>query len=313
MKYWIRLFSTFLSLSIILVALPLQGLASEHQESPHTPNVLAVTTEPSMPTIPITRTGIAENTLNLPQRAAWVEQTTAILENAYGQEVLYVEEDADYIRFHFETEEYDIDPQEAELTPWQMLKTEYIKPESSLSNGYSTKISYFYAWDTSFKNVDNKSAANMISASSLIITLCGGLTSPLSTLITTVASAFNAAVENSKSVQGYTQAKYYYQNKAGCVQTSVGYIPVVYVGCRRGFVSRRAIFTHSGSGEPLDRTKPAPDADNTYDPRNFDKQQDKTNFANNSWITSEAVRRYTNNLGTYMDVFKFSSTPIPGK
>lgn len=259
----------------------------------------------------MTRSSAPENTLQFPQRAAWVQQTTAVLESAYGQEVLYVDEDADYIRFHYQTQDYNIGPQEAELTPWQMLKTEYVKPESSLASTYETKISYFYAWDTGFQNVDNKSAANMVSAASIAITLCGGLSNTLSTVISAVASYHGLVVDQTKSVQGYTQAKYYYQNKAGCVKTASGYLPVVYVGCRRGFVSRRAIFHRRDSGEPLDRVKPAPDGDNTYDPRNFDKQQDKTNFANNAWITSEAVRRYTNSLGTYTDVFKFTSTPIP--
>ena len=193
-----------------------------------------------------------------------------------------------------------------------MLKTEYIQPESSLASSYETKFSYFYAWDTSLQNVDNKSAANMVSAASIAISLCGGLSNPLSMVISAVASYHSLVVDQAKAVKGYTQVKYYYQNKAGCVKTSAGYLPVVYVGCRRGFVAHRAIFSHRDSGEPLDRSKPAADANNTYNPTNYDKQQDKTNFGNNSWITSEAVRRYTNNLGIYTDIFKFTSKPIPG-
>ena len=67
-----------------------------------------------MPTIPMTKSSGPEKTLHLPQRAAWVEQTKAVLENAYGQEVLYVDEDANYIRFHYQTRDYDIDPAIAE-------------------------------------------------------------------------------------------------------------------------------------------------------------------------------------------------------
>lgn len=278
----------------------------------------AVTHEAPMPAIEPTtlQSTNSVNTRSITARQQWVIDTKRILENAYGQTIKAVEEDENVIRFVYQTKTYPLsnqlmDEDAIEVTPFQLLSTEYAKPESAMAVANSSpKINKYYAWSNGYVRVASKNAQTLSSAFGVSMLLVANTPSTLGAIVSTVVSFFNLVIDQNKAVSAETHAKYDYQNKVGCAPTPGGYVSVVFVGTRAGF-ARRIADVHDIYGQPLDRTMPAKDGVPSYNPTNADGWDPKPHFNSDSWIMNEAVRRYQNGLGNYIDVFVHSTTPVP--
>ena len=315
---------------LMILSFPLLGLANDlntnigPNENSSIDDINIITTkEPAMPAINIKSTLSSNtNTLQLPERKAWVATTTAELEAAYGQEVVKVEETSDVVRFIYKTEYYEptgefINQDGIACTPQQLLMTEYLKPESALavqlntnatSRALSTKINFYYDW-SGYYYLQKKSAQSLNVASNVAILIASAITKPLSSVVLGVVNWLGYTILNSQPVQAETKVKYYYQTKAGCVLVNGVWMSTVQVGCRKGFGEWWASWRNSGNQPISDvRTNTGkPDSNPTNSP---DSVEYKPNFNNHTWIHNKAIECYNSGV-PYVDIYAIVARPIP--
>lgn len=159
-----RIVTLLLSTCLVLsLSVPAFANTKEEEMSKHaSDNTLSkygiATQEDAMPLISEFSLHCAQSfgntTLDLPARAKWVADTSAVLEDAYDQNVIDVVEDSDYIIFY-----YDYD--ESKLEDGQLLLTKYLKPESSLGlqASLNTKMNYAWGWSQGYSYKNNQKSA----------------------------------------------------------------------------------------------------------------------------------------------------------
>ncbi len=311
----------------MIFSFPTLGLASEANLNTDQENISSIdiskieTNEPAIPLLK-SKSVLTSNTIQLPERKAWVATTTAELEKAYGQKILNVEETQDVIRFVYETRDYEpraelVNEDGIPCTPQQLLMTEYTKPESNLAaklsssaspRALSTKINYYYEW-SAYYNLQRKGAQSFNAAYNVAILIAGAVTKPLASVVISVATWLGDSVLNSQPVEAETKVKYYYQTKAGCVLANGVWTATVQVGCRKGFGHWWASYRNSYN-EPIADWSAPHNANNSTNPSNQDSVEYKANFNNNTWILNKAIECYNSGV-PYVDIYGIASKPIP--
>jgi len=305
--------ATLLALSLVVPASAtgnMNTLATDNVVLNETSPIYMPTYESAMPILQdsalLQNTIIATSTLSIPARAAWAVETEALLESAYGQTVINVSEDTDYIVF-----EYDYD--ESKLEDGQLLLTKYLKPESALAATASvnTKLNYAWGWSEGYhykndqKTALYEAAANNVFGYLLNIFDEASESIPLISIFSTAISMMEANAEYSRAMKATDWVKFYYCNKIGCVQDTVfGYwLPYAYVGERRGFNKIETII-YDDAGQPHTVAITEETGIPSNNPTNSPKIQKKNHYDDDNWIINKAVLQYTNDDGVYSDIYE---------
>lgn len=249
-------------------------------------------------------------TYKVSAREQWIEETKAINESVYNQEVDYIFEDSEYIHFVFKANDIEIsncelDPDNMQYTDFQVEEVAYLKPESATAtmstnaNSYQTKIITYWGWSDGYTIVDSKEGIYK-SIANLLITYCGPEQKAISWILGEVLGAGFDAIDVTKSARGESRNKYYYRNKYGAVYDLNQWIPVAAVGEKRAFAWGWGTAKKS-SGEPIPIVKNGKQADNTTNPTNYDYREKKAHYDDNAWIMSKAIETY--GYGGYWDCY----------
>lgn len=251
-----RIVTLLLSTCLVLsLSVPAFANTKEEEMSKHaSDNTLSkygiATQEDAMPLISEFSLHCAQSfgntTLDLPARAKWVADTSAVLEDAYDQNVIDVVEDSDYIIFY-----YDYD--ESKLEDGQLLLTKYLKPESSLGlqASLNTKMNYAWGWSQGYSYKNNQKSALASVATNILLTTFTDKVYNLGTIFSDAVSVIGATADYSRPITATNWVKFYYCNKIGCVQApNYGYwLPYAYVGERRAFDKVESII-YDTAGQP---------------------------------------------------------------
>lgn len=260
------------------------------------------TTEAAMPSA-MTNAYIKNSTRLSTSRAAWIDDTTEILEEAYHQEVASVTEDENYIVFHYKCDEQ-------KLEEGQLLVTKYLKPESTLAStaNIATKLNYAWGWDSGYYFVNSsKKAKNYQYACSIFLPLFvdKAFEYSLGTLLNMAVDILGINADYSKEITAEDTVKFYYCNKIGCVQdTAFGYwLPYAYVGERRAFNKVQVVY-YDDAGQPTTGVPVERYGEPSKNPTNYDKIEKKTHYDDDSWIINKALVQYQNDDGVYSDIYQ---------
>ena len=275
-----RIVTLLLSTCLVLsLSVPAFANTKEEEMSKHaSDNTLSkygiATQEDAMPLISEFSLHCAQSfgntTLDLPARAKWVADTSAVLEDAYDQNVIDVVEDSDYIIFY-----YDYD--ESKLEDGQLLLTKYLKPESSLG-------------------LQNPSESGLSFTDKVY---------NLGTIFSDAVSVIGATADYSRPITATNWVKFYYCNKIGCVQApNYGYwLPYAYVGERRAFDKVESII-YDTAGQPHTKSFVEENGIPSNNPTNSKKVQKKSHYDDDAWIIRTAISQYENDDGVYSDIYE---------
>ncbi|MCO5384859.1 MAG: hypothetical protein NHB14_02835 [Desulfosporosinus sp.] len=254
---------------------------------------------------------ISSNTLAIPARAIWAEETAAVLEESYSQSVSGIYETADFIVFEFE------DTPVEDITEGHILKVEYVKPESALAAGtsYSTKIIYMWGWLDGYYPVSRRTGT-WAAIRDLSISVVG-LNNTMS-VASFVASVLLMGLDYFKPtdpVDAQSLVQYYCLNKIGEVRDpNTGlWQMLVYVGSRKSF-RRCLIEKEDGYGHRVTVGVTETIPNNLRNPSNFDRMEIKNYFNDEYWIVNKAIQVYESGTRAYMDVFglpQYFSDTVP--
>ena len=279
-------------------------------------NELLTTIEPSMPVLN-TREYQLNSASTLNQRSEWIDQVTLIQEEKYNQNVINVTENEDYIIFEFETNENVVSSKDNESIDIQIIQVSYLKPESNINNElvnennklsllnesrstYSTKIVEYYGWTNGYELYKTKSGIYS-SIMNLFIQFVPTELQLVSWVVEEACGIISDEITANTYVEAQTQNKYYFRNKAGCVQFGTTWAPIAYVGQRRSFGWCWATKTNE-HGEPILYKNEVKDANNSKNPTNYDGDIEyRPHYNDNTWILQKAIE--TCEESGYVDVY----------
>ena len=305
-----RIVTLLLSTCLVLsLSVPAFANTKEEEMSKHaSDNTLSkygiATQEDAMPLISEFSLHCAQSfgntTLDLPARAKWVADTSAVLEDAYDQNVIDVVEDSDYIIFY-----YDYD--ESKLEDGQLLLTKYLKPESSLGlqASLNTKMNYAWGWSQGYSYKNNQKSALASVATNILLTTFTDKVYNLGTIFSDAVSVIGATADYSRPITATNWVKFYYCNKIGCVQApNYGYwLPYAYVGERRAFDKVESII-YDTAGQPHTKSFVEENCIPSNNPTNSKKVQKKSHYDDDAWIIRTAISQYENDDGVYSDIYE---------
>ena len=306
-----RIVTLLLSTCLVLsLSVPAFANTKEEEMSKHaSDNTLSkygiATQEDAMPLISEFSLHCAQSfgntTLDLPARAKWVADTSAVLEDAYDQNVIDVVEDSDYIIFY-----YDYD--ESKLEDGQLLLTKYLKPESSLGlqASLNTKMNYAWGWSQGYSYKNNQKSALASVATNILLTTFTDKVYNLGTIFSDAVSVIGATADYSRPITATNWVKFYYCNKIGCVQApNYGYwLPYAYVGERRAFDKVESII-YDTAGQPHTKSFVEENGIPSNNPTNSKKVQKKSHYDDDAWIIRTAISQYENDDGVYSDKYRY--------
>lgn len=330
MKKAIVLFVLLLCLSSVDVK-----ASDDNEEEVSSRGSFIVSSEPSMPTIFIDRSGLKKdgNGKYLKDaRSKWIAKVIVYNESVYNQKVIDVQEDDDSFNLFFEPKNHVTinnyindnvinSPEEINSELWDVRLIKYIKPESMwhynsaesesktsslLASGtnYDTKFTYYYAWSNGYYKVVKKSFSSYISiaADAMMAYTTSGMNAAVAWVISQAAHGVLSSFDHSLAITAETYNKYYYENKVCSVKTSGStfWYPTCQVGRRLCFGWSWST-AHTSTGEPIILKGNAKNG-NGLPPTNYDgPAQKKPHFNDNSWMINKAVE--TMHTGGYADVY----------
>ena len=241
----------------------------------------------------------------------WVEETKEVLESTYFQPIINIVDDNNSVKFHF-GERFNSTIENLPLVDY----IEYIKPgaENGTKGTYSYKITYYFAWGTTWTEKSSKGPAIM----SVICTAAMYLY-PGSTIYTgayLLSKALGIAESLVNTYAQYAKVKtlyaYYYRNKMVSIYDSSAsvYIPRVELGMRRTY-SKTRYATGDTTSLPLEQEycEYANYYNNyTPNPSNSHNVEYKSYYSNESWALNKAVQM-AQQFSSYVDVYGIASNP----
>lgn len=253
--------------------------------------------------IPIIKNGSRNTTEVINKVEDWKISTKHILEKAYKQKIINIQEDDDYITFEYDYDDSIIEP--------QLSKTEYLKPSSNLANtSIPTKMNYAWAWSNYFKGGSKSGRWGV--TKTLLIAVPGLSSKTVLNIFSVMLGVLDSSLAASTPVTCETSVKYYYLNKIGYVQDSnFGYwLPYAYVGSQRGF-NRYIGIKKDSYGQPVKTWVNEKTGKPSNNPTNQDFINKKSNFDNNTWILNKAISQYKNDAGVYSNIFGLGTNITP--
>ena len=269
-----------------------------------------VTTEPTMPALPETSRMSVNQTSTLEVRSQWLNEVVAVQEAAYGQKVIEITEDENYITLMFEAKDIivtDSDTSEPIYSDIVIESVAYLKPEARnkvlLSKGTTraleAKLITYWGW-SGWHEYAEKSCLKGV-AVNIFMEFVPEVSRSVDFVVSTALGAFFDTLDDAATVIGESRAKYYYRNKAGAVYNNGYWQPTAYVGERRCFGWSWGGYRLPG-GEPVDNEAgPCPVANETSNPTNYDSRQIKPHYWDDAWIIQKAIDTFYS--GGYWDAY----------
>lgn len=250
------------------------------------------TSEPSMPVLQNASTYTLNRkteTMSIPSREDWCEETEIILEETYNQEVSSISETSDFIIFELETEE------DADITNEHVLMVKYVKPESTLAvDNYDTKFTYTWGWNRKYYSQDEKSG-KWSRLQKLAIAIISGSDIPVIDFLSRIFSITSATIDSDLEVDVESLYKSYFLNETCSVKepTHAVWLPYVNVGCRKDFLAGSCV-VYDEIGQPM-RTFPKQQEKEgipSENPRNYDRYRKSTHFDDFNWMQNKAIQLF---------------------
>lgn len=193
----------------------------------------------------------------------------------------------------------------------EILKVEYLKPESSLaSSTLSTKIVYMWGWSDGLIRVDSSPDAGVAfnSASSIALAYFGKQLGTLRSIVLTcfqlTASDFISLYGETRLVRGETYENCYYQNKIACAYVNGNWLPGCEIGSRRLFHGSLAGYKTNAGQWIMDKWTQPQVGRPENNPTNYNDIQKKNHFDDNQWMMNRAIEYYTTfDAEKYIDIF----------
>lgn len=249
-------------------------------------------------------------------RATWKENTANYLENFYSQDIVRVKENENYITFWFDGHDNTVNSlslleEEPQSVAGQIMKVEYLKPESSYSSSaMSTKIEYWWGWSDGLVRLDSSSSAGTAFnvASTVALTCLSGKTKTLLSIVLSAfqlnTSEFISRYGSTRPVKGETYANYYYQNKIAYAYVYGSWLPGCEIGSRRGFNGSLAGYKTNAGQWIMNKWNQPKVGSPENNPTNYDSIEKKKHFNDNQWMINQAIKYYTvNDTELYADIY----------
>ena len=225
----------------------------------------------------------------------WKTNTKNYLENFYGQEVISINEDSESVVFVFETDY---------MTPVEQVETISYYKENSIARAVTgdTKVTTTAQWSNEAVpiNVDAKSASNFASAASIMISLCDGVKSKMSAVISSIASYLGWKIDSSLPIKAETRATVKYKRKVGnyYLSTKVWW-PNVQIGRAEYWYYQTAYQPtyKGGPWVPHHKDNKPNSAEN-----NYNHSKVKSHYNDSTWIKNKS-KELGNSGKLYIDIF----------
>ena len=236
----------------------------------------------------------------------WISSTKRTLEDFYCQEIIVVSDDEDAVRFYF-GERYS-EP-DVKIAPVDYIEYYKSKAQGQDRTSYSYKITYYFAWSTSWTQKSTKGPAVLSGICTAIMYLFPNsiaytVANVLSKAMGITEAALNTYYNNFCKVR--TLYTYYYRNMVVSIYNSVtsSYLPRTEIGLRRTFSKTMyAIGNTMSMPSEIEYNEYASYCNNyTPNPSESHKLEKKSYYDNTSWAINKAVEMHLANQ-VYCDVY----------
>lgn len=252
----------------------------------------------------------SSETRRLPERQKWIDDTIVVSEQIYNQEIDYVTEDQDYIRFVFKPNDFVIldqklDSSNVQYTEFQIDEVAYLKPEAKGiydPDKLQAKIITMWGWSNGYYVVDEKTGIYN-SIANVFLTYCGPKEKLFSWILGEALGYTFSSIDKNKSATGECRNKHYYKNKWGSIYNGSVWAPTAAVGEKRSLAWAWGM-AHKESGEPVPNIFPAKQANDTTNPTNYDHREKKPHYDDDQWILNKAKETY--GYGGYYDCYGYA-------